>query len=142
MVKTGPTKHEDRERAAKYQAVARALRTTARDLDQMGEAKYGNGLAIIAIHSAIAYTDALTVAYREIKSTSGEHAHAADVLRVALGHQVDASQVRRLEQILGAKSHASYSGNFYTLDDGRALVQELERFAAWAEDHPADRRLA
>ncbi len=57
MVKLGRTKHEDRSRAARYQAVARALLRTARDLETMGEPKYGNGLAIIAIHAAMATRD-------------------------------------------------------------------------------------
>jgi hypothetical protein len=62
MVKLGQTKSEDRSRAVKYQSVGRALLRTAEDLATMAEAKFGNGLAIIAIHAAIAYTDALTVA--------------------------------------------------------------------------------
>lgn len=141
MVKLGRTKHEDRERSAKYQSVGRALHTTARDLDLMGEAKYGNGLAIIAIHAAIAYTDALTVAYREIKSTDGEHVQAAQVLANALGHHADADQIRRLRRVLEAKSHASYSGSYYTLEDGRAILEELDRFAEWAEERLAERKL-
>ena len=59
----------------------------------------------------------------------------------ALGPRADADQVRRVRRVLSAKSHASYSGNYYTLDDGRTLLQELERFAAWAEDRLTDRRL-
>jgi hypothetical protein len=69
VVRLGRAKQEDRERFAKYRAVGRGLLATARDLESIGDAKYGNGLAIIAIHAAIAYTDALTVAYREIRST-------------------------------------------------------------------------
>ena len=141
MVKLGRTKHEDRDRSAKYQSVGRALLQTARDLDTMGEPKYGNGLAIIAIHAAIAYTDALTVAFRELKSTDGEHLQAADLLVHALGRSADADQVRRLQRILGAKSHASYSGNYYTLDDGREILQDLERYTAWAEERLIDRRM-
>jgi hypothetical protein len=139
MVKLGRTRREDRSRAAKYQAVARALLRTARDLDAMGEPKYGNGLAIIAIHAAIAYTDALTVAYRELKSTDGDHTRAADVLVQALGAHAEAQQVQRLRGILDAKSHASYSGNFYTLEDGRGILQDLEQLAAWAEEQLANR---
>jgi hypothetical protein len=140
MVKIGRTKHEDRDRSVKYQSVGRALLQTARDLDTMGEPKYGNGLAIIAIHAAIAYTDALTVSFRELKSTVGEHLQAADLLVHALGHHADADQVRRLRRILGAKSHASYSGNYYTLDDGREILQDLEQFAAWAEERLTEGR--
>jgi hypothetical protein len=77
MVRLGRTKQEDRSRATRYEAIGRALLRTARDLGVIGEAKYGNGLAIIAIHSAIAYTDALTITYRGIKSTDGEHPRAA-----------------------------------------------------------------
>ncbi len=83
-MKLGQTRHEDRSRATRYLAVARALLCTARDLETMGEPKYGNGLAIIAIH-------------------------------------------------------ASYSGSFYTLEDGRDILQDLEQFAAWAEKRLANR---
>jgi hypothetical protein len=147
VVRLGRTKQEERERFAKYRAVGRGLLATARDLESMGDAKYGNGLAIIAIiamiaiHAAIAYTDALTVAYREIRSTDGEHTRAAEVLVHALGHRADAEQVRRLRRIPGAKTHASYSGSYYTIDDGRAMLLELEHFARWAEDRLTDRTL-
>jgi hypothetical protein len=134
MAKLGRTKEEDRSRAIKYETVGRALLRTARDLDVMGEAKYGNGLAIVAIHSAIAYADALTVAYRGIKSTDGEHLRAVEALVYALGPLSDSREANRLRAILDAKSHASYGGNFYTLQDGREILLELERFAAWAED--------
>lgn len=95
MVKLGRTKQEDRSRAGKYEAVGRALLRTARDLELLGDAKYGNGLAIVAIHAAIAYTDALTVAYREIKSVDGEHVRAAEVLVHALGSRADARLASR-----------------------------------------------
>jgi hypothetical protein len=42
----------------------------------------------------------------------------------ALGPLADPRQVDRLRGILDAKSHASYSGSFYTLQDGRDILQE------------------
>jgi hypothetical protein len=81
-------------------------------LPRTGDAKYGNGLAIIAIHVAIAYTDALTIAYREIRSTDGDHTRAVDALQFALGQRAPAEQVQRLRRILNGKSHASYSGDY------------------------------
>jgi hypothetical protein len=134
MVKVGTTKSEDPSRAGRYFLVAQGLRNTARDLSTMAEPKYGNGLAIVAIHAAIAYTDALTVAYGAFKSTDGDHTRAADALRRALGYRADAGQVRRLSGILDAKSHASYSGNYYTLADGQGILADLELFAGWAEE--------
>lgn len=141
MVRVGSTKHEDRGRATRYRAVGRSLHATARDLDTMGELKYGNGLAIIVIHAVIAYTDALTVAFREVKSTDGEHVKAADVLVQSLGPRADADQIRRVRRVLSAKTHASHSGSYYTLADGRTLLLELNRFAEWAEDQLTDRGL-
>jgi hypothetical protein len=112
MVSLGRTKQQERSNAAKYHAVGRALYRTAKDLETLGERKYGNGLAIVAIHAAIAYTDALTVAYREIRSTDKDHRRATDVLQHALGHRADPDQLRRLRGILDAKTHASYSGTY------------------------------
>lgn len=133
MVKLGRTQRQDRSRSPKYQAVGRALHRTASDLAELSERKYGNALAIVAIHAAIAYTDALTVAYREIRSTDGEHRRAADVLLHALGNRADADQVRRLRGVLDAKTHASYSGTYYTLEDGKSILRETDVFIAWAE---------
>ncbi len=133
-MKLGHTKREDRSRAAKYRSVGRSLYRTAQDLATIGESKYGNGLAIVSIHAAIAYTDALTVAFAEIKSTAGDHLRATDVLQHALARHAEPDQVRRLGAILNAKSHASYSGNYYTLEDGQKLLKEVEAYVAWAED--------
>ncbi|HEV7586826.1 MAG TPA: hypothetical protein VGO40_01755 [Longimicrobium sp.] len=133
-MRLGATKSEPRSQATNYRSVARALVETARAIDALGEATYGNGLAIIAIHTAIAYTDALTIAHRELKSTDGDHVRAADVLVFALGARAEASHVKRLRRVLAAKSKAAYSGNYYTLDEGRDLLWHVEKYAAWAEE--------
>ena len=130
----GRMKNEERSRAVSYHAIGRALVETARALDLIGEAKYGNGMAIIAVHAAIAYTDALTVTYREVKSTDGDHVRAAEVLAHALGQRAEASHVRRLKRVLAAKSEASYGGSYYTLEEGRALLLDVEKYVSWAEE--------
>ncbi|MGQ0815582.1 MAG: hypothetical protein ACT4O1_14190 [Gemmatimonadota bacterium] len=119
--------------APKYYAIASALLRTARDLNTLGELKYGNGLAIVTIHAAIAYCDALCIAYREIKSSDGDHGRAVDALAHALGARAYEKQLDRLAAILDAKTHASYSGNYYTLEEARLLLKQTELFAAWAE---------
>jgi hypothetical protein len=129
----GSTKREDRSRALRFLTVGTALRKTAEALDDLGEREYGNGLAIVAIHAAIAYTDALTVAYRELRSVDGDHARAASVLSHALGARAQ-DQVPRLTRMLNAKSDASYSGSYYTLQDGREILRDLKRYASWAEE--------
>lgn len=87
----------------------------------------------------MAYTDALTVAYREIRSTDGDHTRAADVLVHAMGPLADSRQLARLRGILDAKSHASYSGTYYTIEQGAEILAELRRFAEWAEERLAER---
>jgi hypothetical protein len=142
VVKLGKTRQQDRSAATKYQAVGRALHRTAMDLKALGARKYGNGLAIVAIHAAIAYTDALTIAYRGIRSTDGDHRRAVDVLQHALGHRADPEQVRRLRGILDAKTHASYSGTYYTLDDAESILRDTDLYVTWAEELLARRPFA
>jgi hypothetical protein len=140
MVKLGSTTSEDPSRAAKYLAIGRSLHRNSQELEAISETRYGNGLAIVAIHAAIAYTDALTIAYRGIKSQDGDHTRAADVLAHALGQRREhAPQVNRLRDILQAKSDASYSGTYYTLDDGKRIARETSEFVRWAEDMLANR---
>lgn len=135
MVRLGGTTTEDPSRAAKYLSIGRSLHRNCQELEAISETRYGNGLAIIAIHAAIAYTDALTIAYRGIKSQDGDHSRAADVLAHALGQKREhAAQVSRLRRILQAKSDASYSGQYYTLEDGKRIVRETTEFIRWAED--------
>ncbi|HEX8904242.1 MAG TPA: hypothetical protein VF771_05330 [Longimicrobiaceae bacterium] len=128
-----------RSRASSYHAIGRALLETAKALDVIAEPKYGNGLGIIAVHAAIAYTDALTVAYRELKSVSGDHTMAADLLEHALGRRADPAQLKRLRYVLDAKTHVSYGGSYYTLDEGRELLVAVTRYSTWAEDMLASR---
>lgn len=139
MVSIGKSKREDRTRAARYQQVGQALLKTANDLEALADPRYGNALAIIAIHAAIAFTDALTVRYRELKSTDGDHTRAADLLAHAMGHRADADQVKRLRGILNAKSSASYSGNFYTLADGLRVLADTRIYAEWSAEMMQER---
>jgi hypothetical protein len=132
MVSIGKAKREDRTRAARYHTIGHALLKTANDLQALSDRRYGNALAIVAIHAAIAFTDALTVTYRELKPADGDQARAADLPVHAMGHKADAGQVRRLRVILNAKSSASYSGNFYTLADGLRVLAETRVYAEWS----------
>lgn len=111
---------------------AAPLHGTARDLLELGEARYGNGLAIVAIHAVIAYTDALTVAYGGLESIDGDHARAEELLAEVLGPRLPAAERRRLHAILNAKSHVSYSGADYTLADARKVLARVDAFVEWA----------
>jgi hypothetical protein len=134
VVKRGRRKELDRADAAKYMTVARGLRKSATDIGIIAEGRHGNALAIVAIHAAIAYTDALCIAYGGFKSTEGEHERAVQALKQALGSRMDTGQGRRLLSIVKEKDSASYQGVFYTTADARRLLRKLETFAGWAEE--------
>lgn len=134
MVNLGKTRQMDRSQASRYLRVARALHATADDLNQLAVEgdTYGNAMAIVAIHAAIAYADALSIAFRELKSVDGDHAMAVATLRHAIGHREDEAQIRRLESIIDQKSAVSYQGRYYMIADARAVVEKLDAFAQWA----------
>ncbi len=136
MVKRGRRKTVDRHQAAKYIHVARALRKSLADLDTIAEDgdRYGNAMGIVAVHSAIAYADALSVAYGGFKSTEGDHERTVNALSAALGHRMDPDQAQQLLAIVKKKDTVSYQGVYYTVADARALIRRLDDFAAWAED--------
>lgn len=120
-MRLGKTSRHDRAVAVKYLAIGTALRKTARDLNTLADA-------------VIAYCDAVSIAYREIKSADGDHRRAADVLAHALGNRAESDQIDRVTRILDAKTHASYSGNYYSLEEAQRIFDQAERFMAWAED--------
>jgi hypothetical protein len=135
MVRSGSHKSVDRSQAEKYRRVGASLLASARALESIAVPgdPYGNAIGVVAVHAAIAYNDALTIAFRGIKSTEGDHRKAADVLQQALGHRAAAEQVDRLRSVLSMKDRISYAGQYYTLQEAQQLLQSADAFAAWAE---------
>ncbi|MHB8873186.1 MAG: hypothetical protein ACYC8T_05815, partial [Myxococcaceae bacterium] len=117
MTRKTRRKRVDASQAGKYYDVAKALQRSAIDLADLGENAYGNAVAIVAIHSAIAYADALCIAYGGFKSTAGDHEDAADAMQDALGGRSEPSQVQTLLAIVKKKDPASYQGVYFTLAD-------------------------
>lgn len=135
MVRTGSAKEVDSSQSEKYRRVGASLLASAQALASVAVPgdPYGNAIGVVAVHAAIAYNDALTIAFRGLKSTEGDHRKAADVLQRALGHRAHPDGVERLRSILTLKDRISYAGQYYTLDEARSLLRSAEAFAAWAE---------
>lgn len=136
MAKRTRRKRMDSIAAAKYHRVARALLGSAVDLWEIADDGdvYGNAIAIVAIHSAIAYADTLCIAYAGFKSTEGEHERAADTLSDALGERAEPQELRTFRTIVREKDAVSYQGEYYTITDARTMVERLQAFARWAEE--------
>lgn len=135
MANKGRRTRVDSSHAPKYQRVGSALLRSADDLLEIadGRATYGNAVAIITIHAAIAYADALTIGYGGVKSGEGDHARVVDVVRDVLGSRADEGALRSLLRLVQRKDAVSYQGEYYTVDEARALVERGREFAAWAE---------
>lgn len=135
MVSRGSRKDVDRSQAEKYRRVGASLLESARALTALAseDGRYGNAIGVIAVHACIAYNDALTIAFRGLKSTEGDHTRAADTLLHAMGSRVPPDRVRQIRSILAMKDRVSYGGNYYTVTDAGRLVDLAEGFCGWAE---------
>lgn len=109
---------------------------SASDLAELAadEDSYGNAIAIVAIHAAIAYADALSIRFGGFKSIEGDHVRAVDALKEALGDRADATAIRRLQRVLAQKDQVSYQGTHYTVADAKRLTAQAQEFATWAEE--------
>lgn len=90
----------------------------------------------MCVHSAIAYADALCIRARGVKSASGDHTDAAELLQgtVPIRSPSDRAAIRNLRAMLQQKDDVSYSARLVRRADAERLLERLEAFAAWAEE--------
>jgi hypothetical protein len=100
--------------------------------DDLDEYKYST--ALLGIHAAISYCDAMRIGLGSEKLSSEDHLSAAADLKSHLGgRNCDADKgTNRLQRLLRIKSKIAYGPFASGLDFGR-IVQDAVRFAAWAE---------
>lgn len=136
MPRIAVTKRIERTQAAGYLGTgkpfvvaAEALRVPAGE-----DESCGNAIALLAVHAAIAHVDAPTIAFAERRSCSGDHRHAARLLRDVLGNQLPEKQERPLLSMLNAKDTETYQGKYFALSDAVELLAKASTLAVWAED--------
>lgn len=86
--------------------------------------------AASAIHAAIAFGDALTVAKLGVTNTQ-DHSRLPQLVAQAAGKSVDHAQIIRLARILSRKDHADYGAQPWRRSEAEKLIKEVERFATW-----------
>jgi hypothetical protein len=99
-------------------------------------AEYGRSSALLGIHSAISYCDALRSGLGSESVASDDHQRAAQELRsllVARKRELGEG-INRLERLLSQKSEVAYSPKRNSRKDVEAIIQDAQRFALWAED--------
>jgi len=123
------------ELAAKYYAKAVRFRRDAEAMLALGTEFSGNGVAVLCVHAAIAYADAVTIRAAGQKSKSGEHRDAATFLAsvVAIRTPDDKAALKALQAVLNRKDEVSYADDLVGEFDAREMMARLDTFAAWAD---------
>ncbi len=96
---------------------------------------YRYSSALLGIHSAISYCDALRLGMGSASLSSDDHRSAVGELRTLLASRKFEKRqgADRLEKLLRFKGRVAYASDGSGLDFNQ-IVQQAARFAAWAED--------
>jgi len=91
--------------------------------------------ALLGIHGAISYCDALRVGLGSDSLPSDDHRSAIKDLKSLLAARRFEKQqgADRLDKLLGKKSSIAYVPDALDDDEVKRIVQHAERFAHWAE---------
>ncbi len=95
---------------------------------------YRNSSALLGIHAAVAYTDALRVGLGDETLASEDHQAAVKALRLLLlssGQDVE-SGLRHLRSLLGKENVVAYGDRRLSTNDYQLIFTQAERFAKWA----------
>ncbi len=101
-----------------------------------GAAAYKSAVALLAVHSAIAFNDAVLERLTGSAYKGTDHSEAARRTRVACGKKkvggkkIDASGIMHLEFLLGKKTKYSYSGLVDEMS-AKFAADKARRFADW-----------
>ena len=97
--------------------------------------EYRYSSALLGIHAAISYCDAMRIDLGSGRLSSDDHRTATDDLESHLGRcKYDRlGGMDRLKRLLGYKSKVAYGPFESGLDFGK-IIQDALRFAVWAEN--------
>jgi hypothetical protein len=92
-----------------------------------------NSSALLAIHSAISYSDALRAGLGDQRLSSDDHKKAVDVLQSLLNSNRIKEQngLRHFKLLLSKKTRVAYSDHPLSLTERKDLITAAERFEAW-----------
>lgn len=98
--------------------------------------EYKLSSALLGIHSAISYSDALRLGLGCTDISADDHRAAASDLRSRLtSRRMEKTQgASHLEKLLSQKSRIAYSADEARESEVEDIVKRAERFASWAEE--------
>jgi hypothetical protein len=97
---------------------------------------FGHSSALLGIHGAISYADALRIGMGSKKVSSDDHSRATSELKSLLdSRRIDQQQgVKHLRLLLASKSRISYAAEMVRKNEVEDIVKRAMRFADWAEE--------
>ncbi len=98
--------------------------------------EYKASSALLGVHSAISYSDALRVGMGCADVSSDDHRNSTSDLRVRLAsRKFEKMQgTTRLERLISRKNGVAYACEALRENEIEELVKQAERFASWAEE--------
>lgn len=95
---------------------------------------YGSAAALLAVHSAISYSDAVLIGLGSARPRGENHRQAVTALRKACtSARIDHRGIAHFQSLISAKTAISYGEQPIDNEKSRALCVSAERFQVWAE---------
>lgn len=118
--------------------LANAMRLCAEDCPS-----YASAVALLAVHSAISYNDALHIRLTGGRPKGEDHKSAAwSTEKACRKAKIDPAGLKHLEKLLSAKTDISYGSRAVNTERAQILSTTAERFVRWVEENFADTRSA
>ena len=95
---------------------------------------YANACALLAIHSAVSFTDALRSGLGDRELAGEDHRSAASALRKLMAHRSNTvgQGTAHLEKLIAEKSSVAYGSSRLEAKDYQTVTMHAERYASWA----------
>jgi HEPN domain-containing protein len=130
MTKQRGVKSIDRSKHREYQRVAEHFYDAAKDSIEL---EYWTAAAVLIVHSAIAYADALCIKLSGQRSTGDSHEHTVTLLEENIaGGEEKSKALNQLRYIIEEKTRVSYLGEMLPPSNTKELWKRLIRFREWA----------
>jgi HEPN domain-containing protein len=119
----------DRSKYREYQRVAEHFYDAAKDSVDL---EYWTAAAVLIVHAAIAYADALCIKVAGQCSVGESHEHTVTLLEEQVaGRDEKKKALNQLRYIIEEKTRVSYLGEMISPSQTKDLLKRLERFREW-----------
>lgn len=132
MTSRSPRKKIDSTRYIGFKEVAKNFYEGAKIAS---EYSYYNAAGVLIVHSAIAYSDSVSIKNGGVKIQGDNHYEIISLLDDLISHSADKKKaLNQLKIIIDHKNKVSYSGDVYHKKDIDQLWKHFERYKTWADE--------